>query len=118
MADESFGVGGVGRGEHCLPRGERGIGLTVMDRRRGQQAQAPVVMLVVLPVKELTTEIQTVFDAGEAAGEFWPVFERLELALRERVVVGDMWPTVGLGDPSVAISWATVCERIDGPRSL
>ena len=48
-----------------------------------------------------------------------PVFAgQLELALRERVVVGDVRPAVRLGDPQRGQSWATVCERIDGPRSL
>ena len=71
-------MGSIGRGEHCLPRSERRLGLTVMDRGRGQQAQTPVMMFVVLPVEKLATEVQAVFDAGEAFGELRPVLEGLK----------------------------------------
>jgi len=89
----------IGRREHRLAgRQDRG-GLAVMDHRGGQQAKAPVMMLVVLPVDELAAELQTLFDAGETVGEVRLIFHRLELALRKRVVVGDVRPAVRLGDP-------------------
>ena len=62
-------MGRIGPGEHGLPGCEHHVGLTVMDRGRGQQAQTPVVMLVVLPVEELAAEVQAVLDAGEAVGK-------------------------------------------------
>ena len=89
-----------------------------MQHFRGQQGDAAVMMFVVVPGKELLAKGPCVFDAGEAVGELRPVLERLELALRERVVVGDVRPAVGLGDPQVASSRATGLEVIDGPRSL
>jgi len=53
-------------------------------------------MLVVLPVDKITAEAQTIFDAGEAVGELRPVLERRELALGERVIVGDVRSAVRL----------------------
>ena len=91
-------MGSIGRGEHRLPGSQYRGGLTVMDHRWRQQTQAPVVVLVVLPLDELAAELQAVFDAGETVGELRLVLHRLELALRERIVVGDVRPTVGLGD--------------------
>ena len=70
-----------------------------MDHCWGQQAKTPVMMLVVLPVDELATKLQAMFHAGETVGELRLILHRLELALRERVVVGDVRPTVRLGDP-------------------
>ena len=58
-----------------------------------------MMMLVVLPSKELPAEFQGVLVAHEAFRERWPVLQGLELALREGVVVGDVRPAVGLGDP-------------------
>ena len=85
----------MGRAEHRLSGGLHHVGVALVDRGRGQQAQAPVVMLVVLPMKELRAEVQAVFVAGEAVRELGPVLQCLELALRERVVVGDVRPAVG-----------------------
>jgi len=58
-----------------------------------------MVMLVVLPMKELAAEVQALLVAGESVGELRLVLQRLELAFRKRVVVGDVRPTVGLGNP-------------------
>ena len=58
-------MGGVSRSQHRLPGGQDRVGLAKVDRGRCQQAQAPVVMLVVLPVDELAAELQSVVDAGE-----------------------------------------------------
>jgi hypothetical protein len=98
-----------------------------MDHRWRQQAQAPVVVLVVLPVEEPFAELQAVLEAGEAVGELRPVLQRLELALREGVVVGDVRPTLRrtaaagaspgpLGRPSVYICRPLVLPTPPRPR--
>lgn len=74
------------------------LGLAVMERGRRQQAPAPVVMLVALPMEELAVAFQTVPEAAEAVGRLRPVLQCLEPALPDRGVVGDVRPTVGLGD--------------------
>ena len=75
----------MGRVEYGLARGQDRVRLPEVDYGRRQQAQAPVVMLVVLPMNELAAEVQGVLEAGEAVGELRPVLQRLELALREGI---------------------------------
>ena len=61
-------MGKVGRGQHRLSGSQHRVGLTVMHHGRGQQAQAAVVMLVVLLVDELAAELQAVFDLVKRSG--------------------------------------------------
>ena len=75
----------MGRGKHGLPCGQHHVGLPVVDHGQRQQAQAPVVMRVVLRMEELAADVQAVLDAGEASGEVWPILQRLELALQQRL---------------------------------
>jgi hypothetical protein len=56
-----------------------------MDHGRRQQAKAPVMVLVVLPVKKLAAKIQSVLDAAEPVGELRLILHRFELALRKRI---------------------------------
>src|SRR5579872_3742510 len=60
--------------------------------------EGPVMMLVVLPVKELRAEALGVFETVEAGGELRAVLEGLKLALGERVVIGDVRAAVRLDD--------------------
>ncbi len=62
-------MSGVGRGEHHLPGSQHRVRLAVVDRGGGQQAQAPVVMLVVLPVEELAARVQGVLEASKTVGD-------------------------------------------------
>ena len=89
---------GVGCREYGLPGCQHGVGLAEVDHRRRQQPQPPVVMLEVLPVDERAAEVQSVLEAAKAVGELRPVLQRLELALRVRVIVADVRPAVRLGD--------------------
>src|SRR3972149_10505900 len=66
---------------------EHRCGGPVMHRYRGEQCQARVVMLVVVPVEERDAKRACVLEAAKALGKLRPVFERLELRLREWVVV-------------------------------
>src|SRR5215472_8539323 len=63
-----------------------------MDAFGSQQTQAAVVMLAVVPGEEALAEAAGVVQRAEALGKGRAVLERLELALRERVVVGDPRP--------------------------
>src|SRR6266511_1141996 len=49
-------------------------------------------MLVVVPGEEAAQMNARLLEALEALRKFGPVLERLELRLRERVVVGYAWP--------------------------
>ena len=74
---------------------------TVMNDRRRQQADAGVVVLVVVPVEHRPEVAARVLDRAESLGEARPVFDGLELCLGERVVVGDVRSTVALADAEV-----------------
>jgi hypothetical protein len=74
------------------------IRLTVVEHGRGEQTDAGVVMLVVVPSEEATAEGQGVLVALEAVREFGNVLEGFELAFGERVVIGHVGPAVGFGD--------------------
>jgi len=97
LPNKAFGMGSIGLIEHRLPGSQDRAGLAVVNGGRGQQAQSPAVMVVVVPLEEPAAELQGVSEAAEAVGEFRPVLQRLELALGERVVVRDVGAAVGPG---------------------
>src|SRR5208282_5573789 len=84
--------------EYGLPRLQHCVGIAVMDRGGREQAEPPVVMLVVLPSKECRGEALGMFKTVEAFGELRPILHGLELALGERVVVGNVRATMRLDD--------------------
>ena len=55
-------------------------------------------MDIVVSMEELLAMGTCVLDAAKSFGEIGPVFERFELRLRIRIVIGDVRPAVGLGD--------------------
>ncbi len=58
-----------------------------MQHIRGQQRDSAVMVLVVVPGKELLTKGPCIFDGAESVWELGPIFESLEVALRVRIVV-------------------------------
>ena len=58
-------------------------------------------MLGVVPGEENVTEAARVLDRSEAVGKVGAVLHRLELRLGEGIVVRDVGPRVGLGDPEI-----------------
>ncbi len=95
VIDEALWVGGEGGGKGELGGGVDGVSLAVMDLVGCHQAEACMVVRGVIQAEEVTTEPLGMVFAAEAFGELWPVFEGLEVAFRERIVVGDMRPAVG-----------------------
>ena len=91
-------MGQVGGRERVLPCGEQPRRLSEVDDCGREQSQAPMVMFVVVPGEERAAEAKAVLLGIETVGELRPVLERFEVALRERIVVGDMRPAVRLGD--------------------
>ena len=77
------------------------IGAAVMDLFRGEHRDTAMAMLFVIPVEEVLAKGSTVLDAAEASRELRAVLEGLELGLRIGVVVADVRPAVGFGDPQV-----------------
>ena len=68
--------------------GEDGRDLAPMDLGGRAEADAAVVVLLVVPVEEAAQEAQAVLVRAEAIGKFRAVLQGLELRFGERVVVG------------------------------
>ena len=116
-AGESFRVRRVGRGEHGRPLGDTLLGQTVMHVGRCQQAEADMMVFGVVPREEDVAIGPGILDRGEPLGEGRAVLERLELRLRERVVVGDVRAGMGLGVLGRAVTLAIIRRRLQGPRA-
>ena len=99
--DEAFGVGAEGGGQGGLAGGVDLAGFSEMDLVGRHQAEAGMVMVLVVPAKEGAKKGDGVFDATEAFWKLRLVFQCLELAFRIRIVVGDIGPRVGFGDAKV-----------------
>ena len=67
----------------------------------GQQANAAMPMVLVVPGKEGAAESAGIFDAAKVRWEFWPVLHGLELRLGKWVVIRDVRPRVCLVDAEV-----------------
>ena len=96
LADEPLGCAekcGVERG---LAGGVDGGGLPEVDLIRRHQADACVMMVLVIPGEEATAKGTGVVDGLEPFWEFRLIFQGLELGLRERVVVRRMRPAQGI----------------------
>src|ERR1700692_144624 len=65
------------------------------------QADASMVMLLIVPVEEAAAERLGILDTAEALWELGLVFHGFEVAFRERIVVGRMRPAVGFGDAEI-----------------
>ena len=61
-ADEPFWVGLISEIENGLPFGNKLSGLTIMNNSWSQQVQARVVVLLVVPRKELLAEKARILD--------------------------------------------------------
>ena len=85
-ADEPLGRRGVGGVEDALALGVERLGVAVVDRGGGHQADPGVAVGVVVPVEELAAERAGLLDVLEAVGELGPVLQRLELRLAVGVV--------------------------------
>src|SRR5580692_7861508 len=79
--DETFGMGREGARKYSLTRGQKRIGQAVVDAVRGQQSKPGVMMLMVVPSKELPAESARVLQRTEPLGKGRAILERLEVAL-------------------------------------
>ena len=65
-------------------------GLAVVQRTCREQPDATVIMLVVVPIEESTTEPQCILVAAKAFREVGTVLHGLELAFGKWIVIGNM----------------------------
>ncbi len=101
FGDEAFRVPAEGVFESGLPGGVYGVGLTVMDLVGGHQADAAVVMILIVPVEEASAEVFGLLGGFEALWEFRLIFQGFEVGFREGVVVGRVGSAMGFGDAQV-----------------
>ena len=101
LSDEAFGVSAEGTIEGYLPGGMDLVGQTVMHLVGRHQADASMVMVLIVPIEEAATEGLCVLDAAEALRKLRLIFHGFEVAFRERVVVGGVRPAVGFGDAEI-----------------
>jgi len=101
FVDEALGGFPEGDVKNCLTCGVDGIGLAVMHLVRCHQADACVVMVLVVPVEEAAAEAPGVLDAAEALGKVRLIFEGFEVAFGEGVVVGGVRAVVRPGDTEI-----------------
>lgn len=87
--------------EDSLTGVAHGFGATGLDHPRGHQADAAVAVFVVIPLEEAQAEGAGILDRAEPLRERRMVFHGLELAFRERVVIGLVGPGMALADAQV-----------------
>lgn len=106
-----------GCGEDSLAVVKNLGGEAVVNVVRRQRGDAAVVVFVVVPLEEALAMGAGIFERAEAIRELRPVLQGFELAFRERVVIGDRGPAVGLGDAEIGSFKARALLVIEGPLS-
>src|SRR5579864_8839360 len=96
--DKTLGVGLVGGLEGGLALGLHLGRLAGMHHTRREQAEAGVMMLIVVPGKKRVGPSTRVGQAAEEGRKRWMVLKGFELGLRKRVVIRDMRPGVAVAD--------------------
>lgn len=79
LPNEALGMGAESGIQDDLTMGQDVSGLTVVDHGGGHQAQAGMVVLMVVPLKEGLAKTAGVFDGAEAIRKTRPVFKGAEL---------------------------------------
>ena len=100
-ADEAFWMVLVSDIEDGLALGDELGRLAVVNRGGREQLEPGVVMLVVIPGKELLTETTCILDGAESIRILRSIFQGLKMSLREWIVIGDMRTAVGFHDTQV-----------------
>src|SRR5580693_7120023 len=98
---EAFRVREKRGAEDCAATVDRLRREAVVHVVRRAETERAVAVLAVVPVEEGAAVVTRVLDVREAVGEAGAILERLEVRLRERVIVRDVWSRVGLGDAEV-----------------
>ena len=88
--NETFGVSGPGGFQDALSLREHRRCSVMVGVVRDQHGNAAMAVLGVVPPEERPAEDGGLLDAEEATGEAGVVLERLELRLRERIVIGGL----------------------------
>ena len=87
LSDEAFRVSVEGAIEDVLASGVDCVGLTVMHLIGRHQADAGMMMLLIIPIEEVAAERLGILNAAEALWKLRLVLHRFEVAFRERIVI-------------------------------
>ena len=98
---KAFGMGLIGGLQHLLPLRLGFPRLPVVDGGRGQQCQARMVVLLVIPVEESLGPAPDLDQGAEAVGVIGSILEGLEMRLGVAVIIANVGPGMALGDPQV-----------------
>ena len=101
FSNKAFGVSQICGIENTLTLGDGGGCETVMNHGGGEESEPGMAMFFVVPGEEALAKGTSILDGPKPFGEAGPVLESFEVALRVRVVVGDMRAAMGFGDPQV-----------------
>jgi hypothetical protein len=82
-------------------RGVDLVGLTVVHLVGRHQADAGMVVVLIVPIEEAAAERLGVLDTAETLRKLRLVFHGFEVAFRERIVIGGVRPAVGFGDAEI-----------------
>ena len=99
---KALGMSGISRLKGGLTLGLYLGSLTGMYYAWGQQTQAGVVVLVVVPGEERLGPGTRIGQAAEESRKARMIFEGLELGLRIRIVVGDMRPRMAVAHAQIS----------------
>src|SRR5262249_4486515 len=91
----------VRRHQDLSPRRDRLGRLAAMNRGWREQANPTMMMLMVVPLKEGACPSAGIRQTAELGRKARPIFQRLELTFRIRIVVRDMRSRMGLGHAQI-----------------
>ena len=94
-------IGSKGSIERGLTDGMNRVNAIEVEIGRGEQGQAGVMMLEVVPVKKGRGPIVGVGTGVKEIGIGWGIFESFELSFRERIVIGDAGSGMAFGDMQI-----------------
>ena len=92
----------IGSFQYLLTLGIHGLSVPVMNGRGRHQAQASMVMLVVIPVEEGTCPGPDVGQGAKSVREPGTILHGLELSFRVGIVIGGVGPGMTLGHAQVS----------------
>ena len=96
MADEPLGCAEKRGVEGDLAGCVKGVGLPEVDLVGRHQADACVMVVLVIPGCEPSAKGASLVDGLEPFGELWLILQGLEVGFRERVVIRSMRPAQGI----------------------
>ena len=94
---EPFGMSRIGCAQHLLSLFDYCFCFAIMESLWRQQADAGMMMFLVVPGKERLTKLSGILNAAKPIWEAGAIFQGFELSFRVRIVVAGVWSGVCFG---------------------